>query len=164
MTDDYLITVEDTAHEGQQLRMVACPLPGCEATQGEDYAKYARHLAAEHGPEDVGLSASSPRLATDGGQCAGVTERATVLSEEEAQEVASCLEGYFYDTEASAYDHTEYRAAYLAMQIRDRAGIEPNPSLLEDKPDAPDGFQRESDVECHINRPESAEDGGGRDV
>jgi hypothetical protein len=75
MTDDYLITVEDTAHEGQQLRMVACPLPGCEATQGEDYAKYARHLAAEHGPEDVGLSASSPRLATDGGQCAGGTER-----------------------------------------------------------------------------------------
>lgn len=86
------------------------------------------------------------------------TEHPAVLSEEEAQEVASCLEGYFYDTEASAYDHTEYRAAYLAMQIRDRAGIEPNPSLLEDKPDAPDGFRRESDVECYIDTATEQED------
>jgi hypothetical protein len=69
MSDDYLVAVEETAHEGQHLRMVACPIQGCDGTLGEDYDKYARHLAAEHGPEDVGLSASSPRVATDGGWC-----------------------------------------------------------------------------------------------
>lgn len=54
-----------------------------------------------------------------------------ILDIEEARRVANSLEMLFYDTKESAYDATDEQAALDAMAIRERAGIEPNPELLE---------------------------------
>lgn len=62
-----LVRVDSEAHQGEWLRMVACPIPHCDAVMGEDYKEFSSHLAAEHGPEDVGLSSDGRRVATDGG-------------------------------------------------------------------------------------------------
>lgn len=76
-TDRYLVTVDSETHEGEWLRMVSCPIPHCDAVQGEDYGRFSSHLAAEHDPEDVGLSSDGRRVATDGGvdQSSSGTER-----------------------------------------------------------------------------------------
>ncbi|QLH82433.1 hypothetical protein [Halosimplex pelagicum] len=71
--EDYLVTVDSDGHEGEWLQMVACPIPHCGATRGEDYYKYAAHLRTEHGPEDLGLSPGR-RVATDGGTVEDDTE------------------------------------------------------------------------------------------
>jgi len=54
-----------------------------------------------------------------------------MLDIEEAKRVANSLEMLYYDTKESAYDATDEQAALDAMAIRERAGIEPNPELLE---------------------------------
>ena len=72
-SEDYLVRVDSEGHEGEWLQMVACPIPHCGATRGEDYHKFAVHLA-EHGPEDLGLSPGR-RVATDGGTVESGTER-----------------------------------------------------------------------------------------
>lgn len=64
-----------------------------------------------------------------------------VLDLEEARRVANSLEMLYYDTKESAYDATDEQAALDAMAIRERGGIEPNPELLEQPPQA-DGDQR----------------------
>jgi len=65
--EDCLIAVDSETHDGEWLRMVACPIPYCDAVMGEDYGRFSSHLAAEHGPEDLGLSSGGRRVATDGG-------------------------------------------------------------------------------------------------
>jgi len=55
-----------------------------------------------------------------------------VLDLEEAERIANSLEMLYYDTKESAYDATDKQAARDAMAIRDRAGIEPNPELIDD--------------------------------
>jgi len=62
-----LVRVDSDGHDGEWLRMVACPIPGCGAVLGEDYSQYSTHLGSEHGPEDVGLSSRGRRAATGGG-------------------------------------------------------------------------------------------------
>lgn len=53
------------------LVMLACPVPGCDAKRGPDYWCYADHLYTHHGPEDIGLTAGADtiqtRLIADGG-------------------------------------------------------------------------------------------------
>jgi len=66
-TERCLVRVDSETHKGEWLRMVSCPIPHCDAVWGEDYERFAAHLAAEHGPEDVGLSSDERRVATDGG-------------------------------------------------------------------------------------------------
>jgi hypothetical protein len=66
-TDRCLVLVESETHEGEWLRMVSCPIPHCDAVLGVDYGRFSSHLAAEHGPEDIGLSSDGRRVATDGG-------------------------------------------------------------------------------------------------
>jgi hypothetical protein len=61
-----------------------------------------------------------------------------VLDLEEARRVANSLEMLYYDTKESAYDATDEQAAFDAMAIRERGGIEPNPELL-DQSDYTDG-------------------------
>ncbi|WP_226041533.1 hypothetical protein [Natrinema sp. DC36] len=76
---DCLVAVDSGAHKGEWLRMVACPIPHCDALQGEDYERFSSHLAAEHGPEDVGLSSGGRPVATDGGHTQDTdTDRAQV--------------------------------------------------------------------------------------
>lgn len=55
-----------------------------------------------------------------------------MLDVEEAERIAGQLEELYYKTEESAYDITSKDAARDAMMLRDRAGIEPNPELLDE--------------------------------
>lgn len=55
------------------------------------------------------------------------------LDIEEAERIAGQLEELYYQTLESAYDITAEDAAEDAMMLRDRAGIEPNPELIEDE-------------------------------
>jgi len=58
-------------------------------------------------------------------------KNAISLTKDEAQRVANSLEMLYYGTMADAYAETDWQAAKDAMTIRDRAGIEPNPHLLD---------------------------------
>ena len=55
-----------------------------------------------------------------------------VLDMDEAERVANSLEMLYYDTKESAYDATDTQAARDAMAIRERAGITPNPELIDE--------------------------------
>lgn len=54
------------------------------------------------------------------------------ISEEKAAEIANQLEMLYERTAESAYTQTAKDAARRAMEIRDRANIQPNPELIED--------------------------------
>jgi len=63
-----------------------------------------------------------------------------VLNFEEARRVANSLDMLYYHTKESAYDVTDDQVALDAMAIRQRAGIEPNPELLDQAEDSPADF------------------------
>lgn len=61
-----------------------------------------------------------------------MSKRATVtLNHEEVRRIANSLEMLYYDTKESAYEATDTKAAKDAMMLRERAGIKPNPMLLD---------------------------------
>jgi len=54
------------------------------------------------------------------------------ISEEKAAEIANQLEMLYVRTSESAYTRTAEDAAERAMELRERAGIERNPELIND--------------------------------
>lgn len=56
-----------------------------------------------------------------------------VLDIDEAVQVADFLAGHYHHTKEDSYQPTARHAARMAMMIRDRAGHEPNPELLDDE-------------------------------
>lgn len=56
-----------------------------------------------------------------------------VLDIKEAERIAGQLEELFHRTEADAYEITSTDAAEDAMMLRSRAGITPNPELIDDE-------------------------------
>lgn len=46
--------------------------------------------------------------------------------------MANSLEMLYYDTKADTHEPVDRQAALDAMELRDRAAVEPNPELLEE--------------------------------
>lgn len=78
------------------------------------------------------------------------TDEAVVLAMGWTEQIAHFLEMYFIETGEDAYSPTSYHSAYLARELRERAGLA-SQDLLEDEPDAPSAFRSgdggESDAE-----------------
>lgn len=51
---------------------------------------------------------------------------------DEARRIANSLEILYHYTDSDTHEPTDRKAAEDAMMIRDRAGIEPNPELIDD--------------------------------
>lgn len=63
-------------------------------------------------------------------RCSTLTDQ-VVLEHDEVERIAGQLEELYSKTKESAYDITSTDAAEDAMMLRERAGIEPNPELIE---------------------------------
>lgn len=67
------------------------------------------------------------------------TDEAVVLAMGWTEQIANFLEMYFIETREDAYSPTSYQSAYLARELRERAGLA-SKDLLDDEPDAPPAY------------------------